>query len=186
VASEGPLYPGTVTTEIGPSGDNDWLTASNISADDGSEAQITAATYDAGDHSYELKASNFGFTVPAGATIDGIVVEIEQRRFAGAASDQKVRLMDSTGAEVGDDKQTDTAWPGTATIATYGSSTDTWTSGLDQADIVSSAFGVKHVVQADAANTDIGVDFVRITVYYTAGEPPPRDPGRLSLLGIGG
>ena len=159
MATAGPRYPGTVATEIGPSGDNDWLTATNIGADDGSEAQITAATYDAADHSYRLKATNFGFDsiIAAGDTINGITVEIDRRAFAGAAQDQEVRLYDSTGTLVGDDKQTATAWPSTLGVATYGGAADLWTSGLDAADIRSANFGVALIVLADAANTDIGV-----------------------------
>ncbi len=170
MATAGPRYPGTVATEVGPSGDNDWTNPTNISANDGSEAEITAASYDANDHSYRLKATNFGFDadVPAGSTINGILVEIEQRRFAGAAEDQEVRLYDSTGTLVGDDKQTATAWPGTATIASYGGATDTWNAGLDADDIRSTGFGVAHIVLATAANTDIGVDFIRVTIDYTA------------------
>lgn len=169
MATAGPRYPGTVATEVGPSGDNDWLTASNVGADDGSEAQITAATYDAADHSYRLKATNFGFDadVPAGSTINGITVEIDRRAFAGAAQDQEVRLYDSTATLVGTDKQTATAWPATLGIATYGGAADTWASGLDAADIRSAGFGVALIVLADAANTDIGVDFIRVTVDYT-------------------
>lgn len=167
MASQGPLFPGTVTTETGPSGDNDWTNPGNVGANDGSEAQITAATYDAGDHSFRLRASNFGFTIPAGATIDGIVVEIERRDFAGDAQDQEVRLFDSTGTLVGDDKQTATSWPASATIATYGGAADTWTAGLDVTDINSANFGVALIVLANSANTDIGVDFIRITVHYT-------------------
>lgn len=166
MASQGPLYPATVTTEIGPSGDNDWLNASNVGADDGSEAQITAATYDANDHSYRLKARNLGFSVSG--TIDGIVVEIERRAFAGAAEDQEVRLSDAAGTLVGDDKQKATAWPSTATIDTYGTSTDTWNAGLTAADINDPDFGVALIVLATAANTDIGVDFIRATITYTA------------------
>lgn len=170
MATAGPRYPGTVATEIGPSGDNDWLTASNVGANDGSEAQITAATYDAADHSYRLKATNFGFDadIPAGSTINGITVEIERRAFAGAAEDQEVRLYDSTSTLVGDDKQTATAWPATAGVATYGGAADTWTAGLDADDIRSAGFGVALIVLATAANTDIGVDFIRVTIDYTA------------------
>jgi hypothetical protein len=181
MATAGPRYPGTVATEIGPSGDNDWLTASSIGADDGSEAQITAATYDATDHSYRLKATNFGFSadIPAGSTINGITVEIDRRCFAGAAQDQEVRLYDSTGTLVGSDKQTATAWPATLAVATYGSSSDTWASGLDADDIRSAGFGVALIVLADGANTDIGVDFIRVTVDYTP--PAPSGTGAISV-----
>ena len=186
MASQGPLYPGTVTTEIGPSGDNDWLTPGNISANDAAEAEITAATYDANDHSYRLKAQNFGFTIPAGSTIDGIVVEIEQRAFAGAAEDQEVRLYNAAGTLVGDDKQTATAWPATATIATYGGAADTWAAGLTDTDVNDVDFGVAHIVLATAANTDIGVDFVRVTVHYTAGAQaiPPLKVEPVQLVSV--
>lgn len=169
MATSGPRYPGTVATEIGPSGDDNWVNPTNISADDGTEAQITAATYDAADTSYRLKATNFGFSadVPAGSTINGITVEIDRRCFAGAAQDQEVRLYDSTATLVGDDKQTATAWPASLAVATYGGASDMWTSGLDADDIRSAGFGVALIVLADAANTDIGVDFIRVTVDYT-------------------
>ena len=182
MATAGRRYPATVATEVGPSGDNDWLTPANISADDGTEAQITAATYDAADHSYRLKATNFGFDadIPAGSTINGITVEIDRRAFAGAAQDQEVRLYDSTGTLVGDDKQTATAWPSTLGVATYGGAADMWTSGLDAADIRSAGFGVALIVLADAANTDIGVDFIRVTVDYTPA-PVSVTPGTASL-----
>lgn len=167
MASQGPNYPGTVATETGPSGDNDWTNPSNVSADDATEAQITAATYDAGDHSFRLKATNFGFSIPSGATINGIIVEIDRRDFAGDAQDQEVRLYDSSSTLVGDDKQTATSWPSTSAVATYGSSSDTWAAGLDAADINSANFGVALIVLANSANTDIGVDYIRVTVHYT-------------------
>jgi hypothetical protein len=184
MASAGPRYPGTVTTETGPSGDNDWTNASNVGIDDTAEATIVAPTYDANDHSYRLIASNFGFDaeVPAGATIDGITVEIERRAFAGAAEDQEVQLYDSTATLVGDDKQAATAWPGTSAIATYGGVADTWTAGLDAADIRSASFGVALIVLATAANTDIGVSRLRVTVAYTAVE---NHDGSFALTGGG-
>ena len=181
MATAGPRYPGTTASEIGPSGDNNWISTSPITADDGTEAQITAATYDAGDHSYRLKATNFGFDadVPAGATINGITVEIDRRDFAGDAQDQEVRLYDSTATLVGDDKQTADSWPATLTIATYGGAADTWNAGLDAADIRSAGFGVALIVLANSANTDIGVDFIRVTVDYTAA--PTSGTGAVSV-----
>lgn len=177
MATQGPRFPGTVTTEVGPSGDNDWLNPSNVGADDAAEAQITAATYDANDHSWRLKAQNFGFTIPTGSTIDGITVEIERRAFAGAAEDQEVRLFDDTGTLVGDDKQKATAWPSTPTIDTYGGAADDWlpAGSWTPAQINDPDFGVALIVLATAANTDIGVDFIRVTVTYT---PPPLSATR--------
>ena len=174
MASEGPKYPGTVETQAGGTGENsdNWVNPGNIVSDNGSEAQITAATFDAGDQSFRLIARNFGFTVPAGATIDGLIVEIDRRRFAGAASDFRVQIYDQgAGAFRGDNKAAAaTAWPATLSIATYGASNDLWNAAanLTQAFVTSTAFGIALSVDADAANTDIGVDFIRTTVHYTA------------------
>jgi hypothetical protein len=170
VASAGPRYPTTVLTEVGPSGGNDWTDAAFVASNDTAEATITAPTFDAGDTSYRLKATNFGFdaVIAAGDTITGITVEIERDAPAGTASDNEVRLYDSTGTLVGDNKASATSWPTTPAIATYGSSSDTWAASLDAADIRSSGFGVSLIVNADANNTDIGVDFIRVTIEYTA------------------
>src|SRR3972149_9038157 len=117
----GPRYPGTVATEVGPSGANDWLTASNVGADDGSEAQITHATYDAGDISFRLRArfTNGQFTIPAGATIDGVVVEIDRRCFAGAARDYRVQLEDF-GTLIGSNKAPAAPCPGAGAVVSPG------------------------------------------------------------------
>jgi hypothetical protein len=171
VATSGPRYPALTGSQIGPSGDNDWISTSPVGADDGSEAQITAATFDAGDTSYRLLTFTYGFDadVPAGATINGIVVEIDRRCFAGAASDNEVQLRAPSVGQVGSNKAAAGAWPGTLTVATYGGATDTWAAGLTAADVRHTDFGVSLIVNATAANTDIGVDFIRVTVTYTAG-----------------
>jgi len=173
MASQGPLFPGTVTTaSTGSESANDWLTPSNISADDGSEAQITAATYDSPDISFRLIGSNFGFTIPAGATIDGITVEIDRRSIiASSGVDFRVQLgFVSTGPN-GNNKATATVWPTTSTIATYGGAADTWGYPWTVTEINNTIFCVFLSVSANIANADIGVDFIRATVNYT--EAPP-------------
>lgn len=183
--SQGARYPGTVTTaSVSTESANDWLTPSNITADDGTEAQITAATYDSPDISFRLVASNFGFTIPTGATINGIVVEIDRRCFAGSAADFRVQLQDAAGVLVGTNKAaTGTAWPASLGIATYGNSTDTWAASPTDTMINDPDFGVVLSVSATAANTDIGVDFIRVTVHYTGGTIQQSVSGSLSFTG---
>lgn len=170
MASQGPIYPGSATTvSSGSESANDWLNATNVAADDGSEAQITAATYDANDISFRIQAFNFGFTIPSGATIDGVVVEIDRRCFAGSARDFRVQLRKTGSATGVGDNKADTVnnWPGTSTVKSYGGAADGWGAGLSQADVNDSTFGVLLSVSATANNTDIGVDFIRVTVHYT-------------------
>ena len=173
MASQGPRYPGTGASlaNAGTSESSDaWVTPGNVGADDGSEATITAATYDTPDISELLVASNFGFSIPAGSAINGIVVEIERRNSAGAASDNRVQLAIGTAFVnlVGTNKaDLPTDWPTTVGVATYGSATDSWSSGLRYDQVNSSGFAVFLSAQADAANTDIQVDYIRVTIHYT-------------------
>lgn len=173
MASSGPLYPGTVAsvTNAGTSENAEtWVGTNNLGADDGSEATITAATYDSPDISALLRAGNFGFSIPTDATVNGITVEIDRRNSAGAASDNRVQLSRGTtfAGLVGDNKA-DTAldWPTTTAVKTYGGAADLWNTTWTPAQINATDFCVWLSVQADAANTDIQVDYIRVTVTYT-------------------
>ena len=176
MASQGPSYPATTANLIEAStaeNKDAWVSPANVGADDGTESTITAATFDSPDISQILVASNFGFSIPTGSTIDGIIVEIDRRNSADAASDNRVQLATGTtfATLVGTNKA-DVAldWPTATAVATYGGASDTWSAGLTVAQINAVGFAVFLSVQADAANTDIQVDYIRVTVHYTA--PP--------------
>lgn len=173
MASSGPLYPGTVasTTNAGTSENaENWVSTNNVKADDGAESTITVATFDSPDISSLLVCYNFGFAIPTDATIDGITVEIDRRNSAGAASDNRVQLGKGNAFAnlVGTNKaNTALDWPASLTVATYGGAADLWGTTWSPADLNSSTFAVFLSVQADANNTDIQVDYVRVTVTYT-------------------
>ena len=183
MASQGPLYPSAAVNLInaGTSEDKDaWRNPTNVGADDGVVSDIVAATYDSPDISQILVASSFGFTIPSGSTIDGIVVAIERGCSAGAASDNRVQLAKGTTfADLVGTNKADTAlaWPAALTVASYGTgTTDLWGATWTVTEINATSFAVFLSTQADAANTDIEVDFIRATVHYT--EPvvawPPK------------
>lgn len=177
-------YPTTAVNEsVAPENTDAWVNPTNVGADDANEATITAATFDSPDISQRLKTGGYGFSIPSGSSIDGITVEIMRRNSAGAASDNRVQLTDDAGTLVGDNKA-DTAldWPTAEALKSYGGATDTWSISPTVAMVNDPDFGVTLSVQADAANTDIQVDFIRITIHYT---PPPRTPGKKLLLGVG-
>lgn len=180
MATAGPRFPGTVASlaNAGTSENAEaWVSPGNASADDGTTTSITAATYDTPDISQILVCSNFGFSADFSdtATINGITVEIDRNNAAGAASDNRVQLATGTAfANLVGTNKADTAldWPASLTIATYGGAADTWTAGLTAAQIRATGFAVFLSVQADAANTDIAVDFVRVTIDYTPAALP--------------
>lgn len=188
MATQGPLYPGTAAS-LANAGSSEnaeaWVSPGNISADDGTSSSITAATYDSPDISQLLVASNFGFAIPAGSTIDGIVVEIDRNNAAGAASDNRVQLATGTTfADLVGTNKADTAtdWPAALAVATYGGAADLWAAGLTVAQINAAGFAVMLSAQADANNTDIAVDFIRVTVHYTPPASTDRLPARMSAL----
>lgn len=186
MATQGPLYPGSTANLIEAStleNKDAWQNPGNIVSDNGTEATIVAASYDSPDISQILVASNFGFTTSG--TIDGITVEIDRRSIvASSGKDFRVQLATGTtfASLVGTNKAVPaTIWPTTSGIATYGGAADTWSAGLTAAQVNAAGFAVMLSCQANIANADVGVDFIRVTVTYT----PPADttvtPGVASL-----
>lgn len=171
MATQGPRYPSASSTSaVAGTGENSdaWVGPTNIQVDDTGTASITAPTFDSPDISDRLLAMNFGFTIPGTATIDGIEVGIDRSNAAGAASDNRVQLLDATGAAAGNNNaDTATDWPATLSVVTYGSSTTLWGLALTPSIVNDPDFGVCLSVQADGANTDVAVDFIRILVHYT-------------------
>src|SRR3989304_3383661 len=59
-ADTGVKYPATISTTQETGDDNDWVNPSNVNANDAAYASITHPTFDNGDVSYLLRATNFG------------------------------------------------------------------------------------------------------------------------------
>ncbi len=125
-----------------------------------------------------LQAQNFGFSIPAGSTVDGIVVEIERYASvtgAGSVADDRIRIIDATGTIVaGSEKSTGLVWPVVDADAyqLYGGIADTWSvTDWTPAKINNNNFGVAYQGKTSNDNEtfDLFVDHIRITVHYTVG-----------------
>ena len=159
-------YPtAAVTTSEAPYDDDAWVGPTNIYSDDATNSSITATSFDANDYSQVLKATGFGFTVPNQNNIRGIKVEIERYNDAGETAQDIIVQLTKTGTRVGDNKVAAGNWETTPTIKTYGGETDLWGTTWTPSEINASTFGIHLVAQATAANADIYVDYIRITVY---------------------
>ena len=167
----GAISPQTMADDSS-TGDVAWSNPDNAKVSD----NVYATCYDgSGDAStgHYLKATNFGFSIPSGATINGILVEIEKKRTGGtygAVKDNIVKLVKADGTLGATDKaDTATTWPTTDTYTPYGSSSDLWVDSWDDTKINDIDFGV--VLSAKSASSLDGwrasVDHIRITVYYT-------------------
>lgn len=113
-----------------------------------------------------LKVTNFGFTIPADATITGITASVERSSTVlNGTHDNSVRLVKG-GVISGNDKASATLWPTSDATATYGSSTDLWGLTLTPSDVNASTFGMVIDAVADLAST-LQIDYVSLTVDYT-------------------
>src|SRR3990167_2658402 len=92
--SSGPNNGGTFASDAGIPGIA-WVNPSNAQTSDNSRATSELSFVEGSSH--YLKATNFGFAIPAGADIDGIVVEVERKADTNTASryinDYEVKLV---------------------------------------------------------------------------------------------
>jgi hypothetical protein len=165
VASTGFVLAGTGANNA-DAGDVAWSNPTRVTADDGSETSaVTEASAPA--TSQYLHATNFGFSIPSGATVNGITVRVQRRQqFSTNPYDHTIQLIVG-GSRTGNNKAVGGSWPGSATNADYGSSSDLWGLTPTPAQINASNFGV--AVRAEVASTFIAanVDAIWINVEYT-------------------
>jgi hypothetical protein len=160
--------PATIIDDNSNGGSVTWNTPGNAGAQD--EAYAEALNMD-GETSDYLKATNFGFSIPVGATINGIVVEVD--RYAqdpNAVSDAEVKIV-KNGVIGSENKGAAGFWPtsDSNTYVAYGGSSDLWNETWTAADINSANFGIVLSVSENGSRGDVFVDHIRIVVYYTDG-----------------
>lgn len=119
-------------------------------------------------YTYYLKLTNFGFSIPSGSTINGIIVRINGYRAVSTACPfANVRIV--KGGSI-----SSTNMAGSATLTTspadydFGSSSSLWGETWTYSDINSSTFGVVFNLQMQ--NTKLFsayIDGVQIQIHYT-------------------
>ena len=165
MATAGPNYSTTWSSFAStPYDDDDWVNVANL-ASTSTLATITASTYDNNDYSYVALGTGFALSLPAGATVGGITVEINGRYDAGSASIAYVQLQ-YDGAAYGTAKTTEQAITSSLATYTFGGSTDLWGASPTESIVEATSFGVRFAVKATSPNTDISFDWARITVTY--------------------
>lgn len=167
MASQGPNNP---SSRSSAGAGTAWTGFGNTASSDNSYATITLA---GGASSQYLKGISFGFSIPGGATINGIVVEVEKTDSGEEyVRDQEVKLYKNN-TLVGTNKaDTVSSWPATDTYKTYGGSTDLWGTTWTDTDINAAGFGIGFKVINNSVKfsaLQAKVDHIRITIYYTTG-----------------
>jgi hypothetical protein len=182
----GALVPTAVVTAAeAPWSNNDWSNPENIYG--AGEASVTAATFDAGDRTYVLKASAFDppaiALIPDGSTIEGVLVTINARYAVVVVNIDLAQLLDTSRAKVGTNQYaTPQALTTSAVNYTKGGSADKWGNELTAAWVKDPDFGVAIGCLAGGSgnsNNDVYIDSVTMEIWYT----PPVAPVVVDLGG---
>jgi len=163
-----------------------WINANNAKVSDNTYATCQCGS-GAGELSNYLKATDFGFNIPSGATIEGIKIQIENKWANGSSNYGYIESFNYNIIKGGlrslTNLTTEALWTSkTDVITSYGGQTnlcgETWT----VENINASDFGFAMAVQG--YNGPFGtdpmayVDQILITVYYTA-PPLPNIKARI-------
>jgi hypothetical protein len=157
--STGNVFPGTGANNAGI-GATAWTNPTNIVSDNATDASCSA-----GASSQYLVASNFGFSVPTGATILGITVRIEAAESSAGTESLNAQLQNESATLFGSSKATTISGTG-ATVYTYGTSADLWGATLTPAIVNDIDFGVRFWYTTAHNMT---VDYVTVAVEYSVG-----------------
>jgi len=162
-----------VTAAESPWLDNDWVSPTNIYADDTNYASVTDNTYDPPDQTYVLKAYNFDFSaIPDGATILGVTCVVSA--WTAAAKVQSLdlcQLLDTAGAKVGTNMAATPIQVGVVeggALDPIGAADNLWGNALTPAWVKNSNFGVALGFVSGTANSDIFVDYVTLEIEYSS------------------
>lgn len=164
--------PGTCVNANNPSGTVSWGTPGNAQAQDGTS---TTAGLSNNQITNYLQCSDYGFTVPAGATISGITVTVRRStsNTGGNPRDFSVQLLKS-GTLQTTNKASASTYPTNLTNVSYGATNDLWGDTWTPADINDSGFGVSFATRRDGGGgtRTISVDIISVDVTYSDNTPP--------------
>ena len=170
-------YGGTASQTTGT------LTWSNLTNAQGSTASTYATLTFPGSNSLTvskaaLVLTNFGFSIPANATITGVRAQIRRgirNTGTGTCNDESVYLVVG-GTQVGVSQTVGTNYTASGATGSYGSTTSLWgLSSLTPSQVNASDFGLafKPKATTNANSRTVNVDWASISITYTT--PGNRD-----------
>lgn len=170
---DGPNSGATFTISAIPGSSNTWTNITNVGSSDNTYATFGNITGSVGRYTDYLVATNFGFNLPAGATITGIQAEVERADPNGRTADYSVRIVKN--GTIGTTEQAfNASYSISDNIQTYGNGGDTWGESWTVTDINSANFGIAIAAKRSVAggSTAGRVDNIRIYVFYFLGTMP--------------
>jgi hypothetical protein len=145
-----------------------WSTVNNAKISDNNYSMASNYGFMPTELHY-LKATNFGFSIPAGATINGIVVEVECST-SEETHDEIMAIIKADGTIGSNVIALHNQWPISDAYRTFGGASDLWGETWSASGINDVDFGVA-IAPKVYPMADAFVDHIRSTVYYTEGGP---------------
>jgi hypothetical protein len=178
--ASGPRNPGSSTSASYAGSDYAFSNASNTLVSDGNRAIASAFAILLSGQTENLRATNFGFSIPSTAVICGIQADVEKMAddigfvalLESYVTDLSVRLI-KNGTVTGSNHATATHWSETESYSSYGGSSDLWGTSWSVADINASNFGLSFSASINGLVgliPEVLINHIRLTVYYL--EPP--------------
>lgn len=135
------------------------------------DGKLARATLGLGQSSEHLRITDFGFAIPASATIKGVEVELQRQAGDTGIGDGNIELwLDGTPSDR--PKFLANSWPRTI-VGThhYGQAVDTWGNDLTPELVGKPGFGVEiyAIRQEDAGSEqaiEARVESMRVTIFY--------------------
>ena len=146
----------------------DWVDPTNVLSSNDTYATTVADFQGVSDY---LAAYGFAMAIPAGATINGVLVEVECKAGSGTFTISASLYADAS-AGTGYKGAKSSSQGTTESYAQLGGLADTWNGGLDADYCNGSNFGVRVFADAITNGVTYYIDHIRISVAYTpAGHP---------------
>lgn len=164
---QGPLNGSTFTTVNIPGSGQTWTNASNVSASDNIYATFGNLPNPAGAFTDYLVVTGFGFSVPPGATISGIVVEVERSDPNGRTADNSIRIV-KNGVISASEYGNSATYSFSDNSQSFGNAGELWGESWTAADINSPSFGIAISAKRSVSSGTTGgrIDNIRIAVFF--------------------
>ena len=163
---EGPYSGANYANVPIPGSNKSWINITNAGASDDLYASYGSLTGSSPSYTDYLLVSDFGFAVPGGVNITGIVVEMERSDPNSRTADYRIRIVKS-GVIGTAERASGAQYPSSDGTQTFGNSGDLWGETWTVADINAANFGVAVAATRTVSGTNAGlIDNIRITVYY--------------------
>lgn len=161
MADTGWRIAGTGANVAAEGGGQTWANPGNITNATLSSAIAVEAT----GATQNLRATNFGFAIPAGMSIAGVEARISRRAPQGGdVRDFNLRLVVANSL-TGANRASADKWPASFGDAEYGSPSDLWSVSLTPEQVNASTFGVQLRANA-VVKDDPGVQAIWMRVHY--------------------